>query len=56
MIYNLIKFIFTALFWIISFFVCGLYKKCCKKEEEEEEGQVETGKKTAAKKKTAQGP
>jgi hypothetical protein len=42
MIYNFIKFVFTALFCIISFFVCGLYKLCKKKEEE---GEVESGKK-----------
>jgi hypothetical protein len=46
MIYNFIKFVFTALFCIISFFVCGLYKLCKK---EEEEGEVENGKKKQTK-------
>jgi hypothetical protein len=45
MIYYFIKFIFTAIFCVITFFVCGLCKLCCKKEEEEEEEDVETGKK-----------
>jgi hypothetical protein len=41
MIYYFIKFIFTAIFCVITFFVCGLCKLCCKKEEEDDE----TGKK-----------
>jgi hypothetical protein len=54
MIYNFIKFIFTALFCIVSFFVCGIYKLCKKEEEEEKEKEGENAgkKKSAAKKKT----
>jgi Na+/melibiose symporter-like transporter len=47
MIYNFIKFVFTALFCVISFFVCGLYK-LCKKEKQEEVEEVENGKKKQA--------
>jgi hypothetical protein len=46
MIYNFIKFVFTALFCIISFFVCGLYKLCKKEEEEEEEGESRMGRRS----------
>jgi hypothetical protein len=64
MIYYFIKFIFTAIFCVITFFVCGLCKLCCKKEEEVVEEEVETGKKktqtirkaSGAKKKRAAGP